>query len=111
MKKEVQAVTKQFEEMSVTELIETVLVDDITTLRCLNILNETLSHPNLRVLTIPLRVLKDEFVTPLLAKNNENIYVKAFKCVILYCLLDRNLVKDYLEALISPVSPSHLPTI
>ncbi|XP_031353085.1 uncharacterized protein LOC116178001 isoform X4 [Photinus pyralis] len=77
--------------------------DPETLCKCLNILIGLLSNPKLTVLTASLRSCKDEFIRPLLSNGDMEVYSKAFKCIALYCLLDKQLAQENLKRICLPI--------
>ncbi|KAK5640968.1 hypothetical protein RI129_009515 [Pyrocoelia pectoralis] len=107
IKKELIELNKQVEDMTNTvpspKMTRTTQNDSETLCKCLNILIGLLMSPNLTVLTASLRTCKDEFIIPLLSNSNMEVFSKAFKCIALYCLLDKQMAQDNLKLICSPI--------
>lgn len=79
--------------------------DDLETIcRCLDIFISLLQRPSIRVPSVQLVTMNNDFVLPLITVNSVDVHCRVLKCLVLLGVIDATIAKDYVYAIIIPVS-------
>ncbi|XP_056629593.1 condensin complex subunit 3-like isoform X2 [Diorhabda sublineata] len=107
LKNEMNDVKKKLQDLSIikpaTEMIKVTKDDPKTICECLDLLICMLLLPSVNSMTPSLVAVKDEFIIPLLDSNISEINWRVIKCITLFCLIDENLVGEYLKVICIPI--------
>lgn len=83
--------------------------DAETTIRCLDILIVLLQQPCVAAMTPFVQSYKDMYLMPLLSNTNTEIFWRAMKLLVLYCLMDEKVMKENYRRIFGAVSSPTRP--
>lgn len=78
--------------------------DPETTIRCLDILIALLQQPSVDSMTPFLQTCKDMYLLPLISTKNTEIFWRAMKLLVLYCLIDKDVMTENCPRIFGAVS-------
>lgn len=78
--------------------------DTETTVRCLDILIALLQQPSVKSMTPFLQTCKDMYLLPLISTTNTEIFWRAIKLLVLYCLIDKEVMTENCKLIFGAVS-------
>lgn len=77
--------------------------DPKTVAWCLDVMIALLSCPTILCMNNTLEMLKGELVDPYIQIENVEVFQKVFKCIALFAIIDKDIAKDNITFLLTPI--------
>lgn len=78
--------------------------DTETTIRCLDILIALMQQPSINSMTPFLQTCKEMYLLPLISNANVEIFWRAMKLLVLYCMIDKDVMVENYKRIFGAVS-------
>uniref|UniRef100_A0A6P7FVC2 Uncharacterized protein LOC114334577 n=1 Tax=Diabrotica virgifera virgifera TaxID=50390 RepID=A0A6P7FVC2_DIAVI len=107
LKNSISDLKRQLQELatSTIEMVKVTKDDHKTVCECLDLLISLLALPNVKTMTPSLVAVKQEFVIPLLSRDDidDEVNWRLLKCIAMFCILDESMAQEYVKKLCIPI--------